>query len=185
MQTYHEVAVDKRFKQSMRIEPGAIPTTDFDLDLFGHDNGSKRDDNFRLIFQLGAGYMMYLYVVGFSPNEPLHYFHTFWIKGAVAVEVEMVEYGAPSFVSAAFRSLPVIYKRLELRDSNGSRQQFTVDSCSFEAKSESALFLQMRWALNSLDDGKPADLLWNNKDGLVLQSNGQQKISHPVFREIT
>jgi hypothetical protein len=170
---YHEVALSERPKQTLIIKPGDTGTT-FDLDYFGHDDGAARDKNFRLIFQLGSGFMIYLYVVGFPLDEPLKYFHTFWIKDCAVAEVEMEELGAPEFVSCHLRPLPVVYKHLSLTDAQENTRKFVVDSCAFEARAE-PLFLQMRWALYSLSDGKLAALLWNNKDGFLLERNGKTR----------
>ena len=78
---------------------------DYDVDYFGQDDGSSRDpnDSFRLIFQLGAGYFIYLYVVGMAQPDGLGRFTTFWLKDIVAVDIEMEEYGEQDLVEGCLR----------------------------------------------------------------------------------
>jgi hypothetical protein len=164
------------FKASLQIKPGHEGTS-FDIDYFGQDDGAdtEPDAAFRLIFQLGSGLMIYLYVVGFSQPGKLTYFHTFWIKDCAAAYVEMEELGAPESVEGIF-SVPVVYKRVALLDTNGGEKEFVIDTCRFEATKSPLQSLQMVWNLYSLKDGKLAMLSWNNKEGWSFERKGKRNI---------
>jgi hypothetical protein len=172
--SYHELRLQDEPKLTLDIKPGHINTS-FDIDYFGQDDGTNPDPDasFRLIFQLGAGYMIYLYVIGMSKPGELSFFHTFWIKGCVAVEVEREEMGAPLSIDGGPHPLPVIYQRVSLFDSMAREEQYEVDTCRFEAKSKPKLSLQMFWNLYSLKTRKLATLLWTNAEGWGFTSQGK------------
>ncbi|HUS29235.1 MAG TPA: hypothetical protein VMZ53_12020 [Kofleriaceae bacterium] len=139
-------------KQKLIIKPGHIATQTFDIDVFGHDDGSSRDpnDSFRLIFQLGYGYFIYLFVVGMAQPDGLGRFTSFWLKDIVAVDIEMEEYGAPSCVEGGPYELPVNWGGVTLWRGDQETARFSISGCAFEAttKEDDKLLLTMRWRLS-------------------------------------
>ncbi|MCR9145039.1 MAG: hypothetical protein NXI24_22565 [bacterium] len=97
------------------------PGGEYDLDYFGQDDGAgtagtiAKDAAFRLIFQLGWSYMIYVYVVGLAPPGHRRWFHTFWIKDCAVAEVDQEELGAPTSVATGPLSLPLLHTRVGIK----------------------------------------------------------------------
>jgi hypothetical protein len=119
--SYHEISMKGYPAASLHIEPGHGATV-FDVDYVGQNDGQDPDPDasFRLIFQLGSGLMIYLYVVGMTRPGNRRGFHTFWIKYCAAMDVEMEELGPPSHVEGGPFELPVVFKGFTL--SHGAEQ---------------------------------------------------------------
>ena len=104
---YHELPLSPHPKIT-------IDGTVYDVDYFGMDDswnaGEPAGSAFRFLFQLGSGYMIYLYVIQAAATaQPVWFFHTFWTKDCAVAEVEMEEHGAPSEVRADAMELPRLY----------------------------------------------------------------------------
>lgn len=125
------------------------------VDFFGMDDGHlKRPDGaFRFIFQLGAGAEMYLYVIQAGMlGSARHFFHTFWFKGMVAVDMEMEEWGAPGTVACAPIDLPLLYESVVVGDDS-----FVLEKQTFWADGEE---LTMRFELRGREP-----LVWTRSTG--------------------
>ena len=165
---YFETSMPGASKQHLRIEPGHL-SQDFEIDLFGMDDG--RDPNpghaFRLIFQLGSGYMIYLYVVQMSRPGDQHFFQNFWIKDCAVVEVDMEELGAPHRVVGGPMDLPRLFQavRIGLRDPGFAFADFLIEASVFEARSDEAgVLLEICW---NLEQGQ--SLRWSNREQWILR----------------
>ena len=158
---------------TLELKPGDQGTC-FDLDYFGHDDGADTspESAFRLIFQLGAGYMIYRYEIRLSRPGALAYSHSFSIKDCAVAYVEPEDLGAPSSVEGGPLLLPVVYPRLTLHGAK-REERYEVSACRFEARSWPQLTLQMFWGLYSLEERKPATLVWTNTEGWGLTSQGR------------
>jgi hypothetical protein len=169
---YSELAMPQGPKAKLKIVPGHIMGTDFDVDWFGQDDGSSRDpnDSFRLILQLGIGYYIYLLVVGMAQPDGRGRFTKFWVKDCAVVEIEMEEYDAPSLVEGGPFEVPVNFAGVTLWRGETETARFGVTGCAFEAKTTmpDPPVLTMRWRLS--DEG----LLWWTSDGgwSILTRNG-------------
>ncbi len=125
------------------------------VDFFGMDDGHlKRPDGaFRFIFQLGTGAEMYLYVIQAGMlGSSRHFFHTFWFKGMVAVDMEMEEWGAPGTVACAPLDLPLLYESVVVGDDS-----FVLEKQTFCAVGEE---LTMRFELQGREP-----LVWTRSTG--------------------
>lgn len=169
---YRELSTKGLPKATLEIEPGHFMGTAFDVDWFGQDDGSSRDpnDSFRLIFQLGIGYYIYLFVVGMAQPDGLGRFMTFWVKDCAVVEVDMEEYGAPQRVAAPPFDVPVVFSGVTLWRGDVETARFAVTGCSFEARTEQTPLLTMRWRLS---DGT---LTWTSADGWSLSTSAGQRV---------
>lgn len=110
-----------------RLPAAATLTLDgvgYDVDAFGMDDGQSDDptDAFRFLFQLGAGLMIYVYVIqaGGAAGHG-HFFHTLWLKDCAVAEVDVEDRGPPARVSAPPFALPVIYPTVTIAGSAGAR----------------------------------------------------------------
>src|SRR5688500_5425365 len=81
-----------------------IDGTEHDIDDVGQDDATE--PHFRFVFQLGIGYMIYLWVVGRRPDG---FFHSYWTKDCAVAEVDMEEHGAPSSVRLPHLVLPALF----------------------------------------------------------------------------
>jgi hypothetical protein len=155
--TYHERrAADGRNRL-------VIDGDSFDIDWVGMDDGLDRDErtNFRFLFQLGSGYMIYLYVIGITRAGAGPWFHTFWTKDCAVAEVEMVEHGPPDEVRCERFVLPRLHDTLVLEGPNGARK-FRIGVSTFDARVDrQTTRLEVRF---ELEDG---ELVWNT-DGWRL-----------------
>jgi hypothetical protein len=160
---YHELRLKDKPKLEIEIRPGHMGIPNYQIDAFGQDDGSSRDPtrSFRLILEVGAGYFTCLLVIGMAQPDGLGRFTNFWLKGIVAVEVDMEEYGPPSVVVCGPLELPAVFSGVTLWRGETQTARFDVTGCSFEAttKEPDAPVLTMRWRLS--DDG----LLWWTSDG--------------------
>ncbi|MCB1175512.1 MAG: hypothetical protein KDK39_18190 [Leptospiraceae bacterium] len=167
-------------KQQLFIAPGHF-SQHFDVDLFGMDDGYDPDPQaaFRLIFQLGAGYMIYLYVVQMSRPADRHFYHSFWVKDCAVAEVEMEEFGPPDQVIGGPLELPLVYTRLQIL--TGARAvDYEIQRITFDARLESEqLRLTAVWYL----DGH-ARLLWQNQQGWWLESDTADTLCLPMGSQL-
>jgi hypothetical protein len=155
---------------ALLIEPGH-GVTRFDLDYFGLDDGHERspDPSFRAIFQLGSGYMIYLYVIGLRQPGQSPWFHTFWIKDCAVAAVGEEELGAPSKVECAERELPLLYTHLVLEDRVSAIRTHRVGSIDFRAWQEGGeQALELRFTLIDDQGGSSGELTWRNGAGWTL-----------------
>jgi hypothetical protein len=109
-----------------------IDGVQYDLDSFGMDDGRAEFPNaaFRFIFELGNGYFRHLYVIQAGAlGEPQHFSHTFWLKGIVAVDVEMEDYGPPRSVACEPFDVPLLYTSVAVGDAAYAleKQSFVAD----------------------------------------------------------
>ena len=143
---YREVRVEGA-KPELRIEPGHFLTTVFQLDYFGLDDGAVTDPtaSMRALFQLGSGYMIYLYVIGMRQPGEGPWFHTFWVKDCVVAEVDMEEYGAPTLVTCETMELPGVYPAVSIAGAPPSRiERTTFHGTVDEARPDVGLALRAR-----------------------------------------
>ena len=184
-------------RPALTIRPGHLGVTDFDVDYFGQDDGreSAADPNraLRLIFQLGSGFMIYLYVIGIDQPGRGRSFHSFWMKDCAVAYVDQDEFGPPEFVAGGPLELPVIFNCVRIIDANAttaidaqsatSKQNaqnaqssaitYTIDHCEFTATNvlnQSQPNLEMRWQLTGDDT-----LCWNNRAGWSLATRENQR----------
>ncbi len=141
----------------------------FDVDYFGMDDGGEPDPDHarRFLFQLGAGYMIYLYVIQAGSTARLDLFqHSFWTKDCAVAEVEQEEHGPPTQVIAASMALPVLYGSVEV---GAPARRFRIASLAFEAAPEQPQL--MTFALEGTEG--PAELRWRRGDGWSLRLTGE------------
>ncbi len=157
------------------IEIGGVT---YDIDVFGMDDAQSADpaDAFRFLFQLGCGYMIYLYVIqAGTRTAPKHFFHTFWTKDCAVYDVEMVEHGPPLSVKANAISLPLLYERVTLRSEDRktpSERHFSVTSQAFMAEfSESGpKEFEMRFEMRDCGTGEQKTRLsWSLSGGWTIE----------------
>jgi hypothetical protein len=171
---YRELRLRGSPKQQLRIA-GCSLSAEFDLDLFGMDDGTEREPGrtFRFLFQLGQGYMIYLYVVALErPEGPLS-FETVWLKDCAVAHVEQEELGAPSEVDASLE-LPVVFGRVTVTSGTGQAEAFAVQQMLFRARSEPSRELEMRLHVRS-SDGTPAVLRWSSSAAWSLAVAGASR----------
>jgi hypothetical protein len=146
----------------------AIDGERYDLDRFGMDDGEPDDPTqaFRFLFQLGSGYMIYLYVIqaGAGGGEHGHFSHSFWLKDCAVAEVEMEEYGPPSQVSAPWCALPLNYVRVTVQGGAAARA-FAIASQRFRAPGDGGLEMEL-----ALEHG--ATLRWTRARAWELDEPG-------------
>ena len=181
--SYRELSMKGLPPAKLTIRPGHLGIHDYDVDSFGQDDGASRDpnDSFRLIFEIGAGYFICLFVVGMAQPDGLGRFSTFWLKGIVAVDVEMEEYGEPWSVDGGPFELPVVFSHVTLWRGEQETARFAVKGCSFEARKEQpgGQRLTMRWRLS--DD---AVLVWTSTlaSGWSLLTKEGERVLEAVER---
>lgn len=122
----------------------------YDVDLFGMDDGRSEAPSaaLRFLFQLGAGYMIHLYVIQAGwRGEPAGFFHTTWLKDCVVAHVEMEETGAPSTVEIAPTVLPLVYRAVVLGAHRHRlvRQVFQADGTELEMRFDLEAGSVLRW----------------------------------------
>ncbi len=161
---------------------GPTSDEDYDVDLVGQDDGRDPDPDasFRLLLQLGQGYFMYLYVIGMArPGDP-RAFHELWLKGCVAVEVEMESHGAPHRVTCDALELPSVYGRVEV---SGAVLPFAIERLVLASRPTDAPDpdLEVRWSLRD-DRGLPAELTYTSRGGWTLVSGGTRRAVAPDER---
>ena len=174
-------------RDRMRIDVEGCPIDRFDVDLFGLDDGHDEGEalSFRALFQLGAGYMIYLYVIGLRQPGQTPWFHTFWIKDCAVAEVEMEELGAPRAVECADLVLPPIYRRVVVASPSGERS-FAVVGATFCATWPGALALSFGLATdgNAGHDCNGA-LCWRSDAGWWLYEEGGEPRQLALGERIT
>jgi hypothetical protein len=178
---YREVRVEGA-KPELRIEPGHFLTTVYQLDYFGLDDGSVTDPtaSMRALFQLGSGYMIYLYVIGMRQPGEGPWFHTFWVKDCVVADVEMEEYGPPTLVACEPMDLPCVYATVSIAGAAPSR----IERTTFHATADEARpTLLLRFAL----EGERA-LTWSSTHGWSVQEGERNRVlcagDRVVFKDI-
>jgi hypothetical protein len=140
-----------------------IDGSDYDVDWFGMDDGQSEDpgDAFRFIFQLGSGFMIYLYVIqAGARGDHRHFFHSFWTKDCAVADVEMEEHGPPREVRCGPIELPLLYRRVTV----GGRA-FGVVAQTFVTTLDERPLMTFE-----LDGG--ARLSWDRRDGWCLAEPG-------------
>ena len=170
-------------KAWLQILPGHTQGPIYDVDYFGHDDGSSRDpnDSFRLILQLGVGYFIYLYVVGMGQPDGLGRFTSFWLKDCAVVDVEMEEFGEQDLVVSVRRDdqvkapieVPVNFAAVTLWRGDQQTARYAVTGCAFEAMTDlpAKPVLTMRWRLG--DDGL---LTWTSTSGWSISVGGTERL---------
>ena len=151
----------------------------YDIDYFGMDDGRSEapDAAFRFLFQLGSGYMIYLYVIqAGGRDDPGHFFHTFWQKDCAVAEVEMEEWGPPSEVCALSTPLPLVYEALELRSGAGEHvtsRRLAIVSQRFRARhaKNDGDELAMDFELSEAD-GAQSRLSWSKSEAWQVELRG-------------
>lgn len=142
----------------------------FDVDMFGMDDGRNPSptDAFRFIFQLGSGYMIYLYVIqAGGRGDPAHFFHTFWLKDCAVAHVEMEDRGPPKHVRLARSSLPLNYREVRLTGAtNGAARSYGIVEQHFTAESADQLTMEFL-----LDGG--ARLTWTRAGHWAFAEHGE------------
>jgi hypothetical protein len=115
-----------------------IDGTEHDIDHVGQDDATE--PVFRFVFQLGIGYMIYLWVVGRRPDG---FFHSYWTKDCAVAEVDMEEHGPPARVLLAPLALPALYAGVTIEG-----RQRPIEGVTFEADiGGTTKRLEARWAL--------------------------------------
>jgi hypothetical protein len=104
----------------------------YDIDCFGMDDGYKRGelDAFRFLFELGSGLSRYVYVIQAGAlHDNRHFFHTFWFKDIITVDMDPEEQGPPKRVSCVPVDLPLVYTCVAVGDTVYpiQRQTFMAD----------------------------------------------------------
>lgn len=137
----------------------------YDIDYVGMDDGRAPapDAALRIIFQLGHGYMIHLYVVqAGATGRPQHFFHTFWLKDCAVAEVEMEEYGPPARVTAPPCALPPLFAAVEVEIEGGDApRHLAIAAARFEAPDADRL--ELRFAL-----GGGGALRWSRRQAWEL-----------------
>jgi hypothetical protein len=160
---YREARIAREPTPQLQID-GAV----YDVDSFGMDDGWSDDpgDAFRFIFQLGSGYMIYLYVIQAGGiADPRHFFHTFWLKDCAVAEVDMEDRGPPRRVQCPPLVVPSLYQTVTLdgRELAIERQTFAADFTSGEDERAT-----MTFALAG-----DATLEWDRREGWRLAGPGE------------
>lgn len=142
----------------------------YDLDQFGMDDGRDADADAarRLLFQLGHGFMIHVYVIQAGATLSLGWFaHTFWTKDCAVAEIEPEEHGPPARVEADVE-LPVVFRTLEI---GGGAERYAVEGARFRAAIEGGdqvleLELRLRHELQR------ARLRWSRAGGYAIEADG-------------
>lgn len=165
--------VERSLKPPRRsaLHLGMIGVTDaYDIDSVGMDDGLDRrpEATFRVLFQLGQGYMIYLWVVAaVQPGAPYTWFHSFWTKDCAVYEVDREEHGPPRRVRCEPFVLPRIYETFVLEAPGGERAYRLGDVTFFAHLDEGVGRLELRLDLTD-QAGRPCELTWSNAAGWRL-----------------
>lgn len=139
----------------------------YDVDFVGMDDGLDRrpDATFRVVLQLGQGYMIYLYVVAaVQPDSPHSWFHSFWTKDCAVAHVDMEEHGPPRHVRCAPLVLPRLHDTFVLEAPSGERR-YSIGEVSFSAHvDDGAAGLEVRFELTD-EQARPCELSWSSVAG--------------------
>jgi hypothetical protein len=138
-----------------------IDGSHYDVDSFGMDDGRFPDPDsaFRFIFQLGSGWMIYLYVVQAGANGLWeHFADHFWTKDCAVAEVEMEDHG-PAWSVVGDVDVPLNYATV------------TVGGVTSEILSQrfTAFGQELRMEI-ALSDGR---LVWTRADAWSIQRFGE------------
>ncbi len=168
---YHEVAV-----------PPPRPTIviageSYDVDYFGMDDGRSEEPDaaLRLLFQLGSGLMIYLYVIQAGGASDLkHFAHNFWLKDCAVAYVEMEERGPPASVHAGTMTLPRVYGSVELSGPPPlGERSFSIESQEFRAREAPSGEQELEMTFVLGDGGRPAGALrWTRRDAWTIDLGG-------------
>jgi hypothetical protein len=160
---YHEIRVAAS-KRTLRIGPTAGDV--YEVDGLGQDDGHDLgpDTAFRVLFQLGQGFMIHLYVVGMAHPGAPHGFHSFWIKDCAVAHVDPEEVGPPAHVVATALDFPSVYGTVTVGD-----ETFTVDRLIFDARPSAAQTPdhEVAWTLRDTN-GVAATLRYASRGGWSL-----------------